>query len=343
MGKLRTTLVVLLIIACFAGAFFVYGSSYFASAGPSTDKAFVDGDLLTIKSRVSSTVESISVAAHQHVQVGDVLAVLDHKEIDAELNTILGRLAESSAEIEKIEGEIQLHQHNQKRNEIELEQRVTEMGIRSNELDRLTSMFKKGVVAGSQLDGAKLMFQEAQANVSQAHLAVESSALELVILQKQLHVLEAKRRSVMLEKEQLTIKKSFHTIVSPVAGRVTVPPVSAGEQVNEGATIVEILPDEKIWLTAYFKETDMAEIFIGAAVDVSIDAFPSRQFRGEVDSIAPIAGAKLSAVTPNYTSGNFTRVTQRVPVYITLTTNTNSAFSLQPGLSARVKVLNDTR
>ena len=137
---------------------------------------------------------------------------------------------------------------------------------------------------------------------------------------------------------QLTRLDLEDTVVrAPVDGVVGNRKVQVGRYLNAGTNILSIVPLDKVWVVANFKETQLADLKVGQVVSISVDGYSGQKLSGRIDSLAPGSGAAFSLMPPDNATGNFVRVVQRVPVKITLTDH-NLSDRLVPGLSLRVQV-----
>ncbi len=125
-------------------------------------------------------------------------------------------------------------------------------------------------------------------------------------------------------------------VVAPVSGVVS-KNVEVGMNVQPGQTLVSIVPLDDVWITANFKETQLAQMRPGQRVTISVDAF-SREYHGNVDSIAGASGARFSLLPPENATGNYVKVVQRVPVKIVLDPGENKDHLLRLGMSVVPKV-----
>jgi membrane fusion protein (multidrug efflux system) len=100
----------------------------------------------------------------------------------------------------------------------------------------------------------------------------------------------------------------------------------------------ELVPLDKIWVTANFKETQMAHVRPGQHVRISVDAYDGKSFDGIVDSIASSTGSRQALLPPENATGNFVKVVQRIPVKILVERNQDSAAVLRPGMNVEVKI-----
>lgn len=123
-------------------------------------------------------------------------------------------------------------------------------------------------------------------------------------------------------------------VKAPRGGVVTRRSVEVGQLVQVGQPLLAIVDVSEPWVTANFKETQLADVRVGQPVTIAVDALGSRTFRGKVDSIAAATGSRFSLLPPENATGNFVKVVQRIPVKIVLEPGQNDDLVLRPGMSA---------
>ena len=126
-------------------------------------------------------------------------------------------------------------------------------------------------------------------------------------------------------------------IRAPIAGVVGARSVRPGQFVNAGTQLLSIVPLTRTYIVANFKETQLDRMRLGQTVEISADAFPGRKIEGRIDSFAPATGSEFALIPVENATGNFTKITQRVPVRIVVS-GADRNLALRPGLSVDVKV-----
>lgn len=189
----------------------------------------------------------------------------------------------------------------------------------SDDFQRSTTQYKGGVVSKEQYDHAAKALSAAQAEYQIALAKVQAAKAQLGVVQTSL---------------QNT------SVVSPLDGVVAKRWILQGDVVQPGQPIFSIYDVANVWVTANFEETKLAGIRIHAPVEISVDAYPDVQFSGEVFQIGNYTASEFSLIPPNNASGNFTKITQRVPVKISIRQQGGSAISapLLPGMSVEVRI-----
>ncbi len=176
---------------------------------------------------------------------------------------------------------------------------------------RLKDLLGKAVVSQQQFDSARASYSE----------------------------IKAKYDSAVSRATQAKISLEYTQIKAPSNGVIAKSAAEVGQLANGGLALVGFVSSEERWIMANFKETEISDIRIGMAVDISIDAVSGSRYKGEVESISSATGAIFSLLPPDNATGNFTKVVQRVPVKIKILGLSEADIDrLQAGLSAVVKV-----
>jgi membrane fusion protein (multidrug efflux system) len=118
-----------------------------------------------------------------------------------------------------------------------------------------------------------------------------------------------------------------------VAGIVSKKNVEPGQVIQAGQPLMTVIPLDRVWITANFKETQLKDMHVGLPATVRVDAYGGREFQGKVDSIAAATGSRFSLLPPDNATGNFVKVVQRVPVKIVLDSGQDPDHLLRPGMS----------
>ncbi|MGE5126175.1 MAG: HlyD family efflux transporter periplasmic adaptor subunit, partial [Betaproteobacteria bacterium] len=139
--------------------------------------------------------------------------------------------------------------------------------------------------------------------------------------------------------EQATLNLGYAEVRAPVAGIVSRRTVEVGQVVQAGQPLLALVDLDDVWVTANFKENQLASIRPGQPATVAVDAFGGRRYRGHVDSISAATGARFSLLPPENATGNYVKVVQRVPVKIVLEPGQDPEHRLRPGMSVVPTVL----
>ena len=189
-------------------------------------------------------------------------------------------------------------------------------------------------VAESRLTQARAITAEAQAGARSAQTAPQ----QVAVIRDRAAAADAKAQQAKAAVDQAQLNLQYAIIKAPVSGVVSKKSVEAGQIVQAGEPLLAIVPQEDIWVTANFKETQLKEMHAGQRAVISVDAMGGRKFKGHVESIAAATGAKFSLLPPENASGNYVKVVQRVPVKIVFEKGEDLEHHLRPGMSVNPTV-----
>jgi membrane fusion protein (multidrug efflux system) len=161
-----------------------------------------------------------------------------------------------------------------------------------------------------------------------------------VATQNELNV-ESARAAVKRKEADLNnarLQLSYTVILSPANGFAGERTIQTGEMVNVNQVVVEIVMQQKKWVIANFKETQLEEIRPGQKAEIMVDALGGKTFSGTVKNFSPATGAKFSMVAPDNSTGNFVKITQRIPVRIEFTDAPDQLTEVIPGMNVTVEI-----
>jgi membrane fusion protein (multidrug efflux system) len=189
-----------------------------------------------------------------------------------------------------------------------------EATIRASE-SRLTQARVGRDQAGAELRTAQTAPQQVLASNARAEAAAARVALA----------------EVAVKQAELNLQRT--TVKSPVSGIVSKKGVEPGQIIQAGQPLMTVIPLDRVWITANFKETQLKDMRVGQPVTIEVDAYGGREFNGKIESIAAATGSRFSLLPPDNASGNFVKVVQRVPVKIVLDNGQDAEHLLRPGMS----------
>jgi membrane fusion protein (multidrug efflux system) len=187
--------------------------------------------------------------------------------------------------------------------------------------------------AQTQIGGAQAQVSEAMGRVAQANTAPQ----QVAVSQAQAETAGAGIEQLRAAVEQAELELSYTKILAPEDGRVTNKSVEEGAIVQVGQPLMAIVPGE-VWVTANFKESQIGQLRPGEPVEIYVDAYPGKVFKGHVDSIQAGTGSRFSLLPPENAAGNYVKVVQRVPVKIVFDEQPDPQHMLAPGMSVEPEV-----
>lgn len=285
----------------------------------STDDAFVEGNIHTIAAKIYGTVRTIQVNDNQAVKKGDLLLVIDPSDYDVRLReatSALGvekaKLAEAETRIESARANLDLARANLKLAETDrsrAEKLIAEQVIPQERYDR--------AITGYDIARAQLKAAEEQLRQAESQKVTQASTIR------------QKEASAALA----SMNYEYTKIFAPVDGYITRRAVQVGNQIQPGQPLMALVSLNDIWVVANYKETEMGNIRPGQDVEIKVDSFPGRLFKGKVDSIMAGTGVSFSLFPAENATGNFVKVVQRIPVKIVLNENSDTDHILRIGMS----------
>ena len=345
----RTLLVVgAAVVVAAAGA--VYIASPKASEG--TDAAYIQADSSVVAPKVRGLVSEILVSHNQIVKRGDPLIRIDPEEFDAkvasaqaDLQNAQASVASAKAALVSLDAEQGLAAANVRAAQTSIRSADAQNVRADADRRRFDNLVATGAVARRDADTYRAAAVTAQSDA-------DHSRAELDVSRNQAAVTAAKRATLTAALAEadagvsraqaalaLARQDQDHAVIrAPIDGQVGDRQVEAGDYVQPGTRLVTIVPMNALYVTANFKETQVARMTVGQPATIKVDALPGKAFKGEVDSFAPGSGSQFSLLPFEPGTGNFTKIVQRVPVRIRLDPGQAGLDRLRPGLSTTVKV-----
>jgi membrane fusion protein, multidrug efflux system len=297
----------------------------------STDDAFIAARQFAIAPKVAGYITAVPVTDNQHVNRGDVIAQIDQRDFRTALAQAQAQVAGAEAGIHNVDTQIATQDA-----QISSAQAQVAQAQANSELARVTwgrdqPLVKQGWATAQQgtTDVQNLKAQQS---------AVDSAQAALKVAQRQIDTLRAQRTSqeasvaqAQAQLDQAKLNLSYTTVTADQPGRVVNLSGAVGQYAQAGTNLTMFVPDE-IWVVANYKETQLDRMRPGQPVDLEIDAYPERHFRGHLDSVQPGSGPAFSLLPPENATGNYVKIVQRVPVKLILD-NPPTDVSLGPGMS----------
>lgn len=301
-----------------------------------TDNAFVQADTVAVSPRIGGSVIEVLVSDNQRVEAGQLLARLDDADARAALAQAEANLAAVMASVDNVDARASQEEATIATRAAAVAQAETQARLAQAEVTRYNSLASQGWVSQQKLDTQKAAVDSARANLAQARAALtaeQRTAVTLVSTRKQ-SVASVQQAQAVVDAARLTLERT--QIRAPVAGVVGARGVRIGQVVSAGSQLMSIVPVQDTYVVANFKETQLGEMRLGQSVQIKADAFPGQSLSGKIDSFAPATGSEFALIPVENATGNFTKITQRVPVRISL--DKANGVALRPGLSVEVKV-----
>jgi membrane fusion protein (multidrug efflux system) len=303
-----------------------------------TDNAFVAADKVSVAPLVDGYVSEVLVDDNETVRPGQLLVRIDPATLKARLAQAEANAQALDAAVSAVDDKARLEQAMIAQKAAAVSAADAQARLAAAEMTRYGTLAQQGWVSPQRAQTAKSAQDQAVAGVSQARAALEAERRAAQSLGSARDQSVAQAAAARAAAEQTRIDLSRTEIRAPVAGVVGAKGVRLGQYVRPGGALMSIVPLQQAYVVANFKETQVARLRIGQAVTIHADAFGDEPIRGRVESFAPATGAEFALIPVENAVGNFTKITQRLPVRIAIDPDQKLAGGLRPGLSLKVKV-----
>ena len=315
-----------------------YGRSH-----QTTDNAQVDGHIVPVLAKVGGYVKTVNVSENDHVNAGQLLVQLDDADYRVRFQQAQADLAaaEATAGGGGFSGQAQSQVQSATGQRAALDAQIGAARANANkaeqDLARARELAAKQIISKQQLDAAQATAAVAQANLLAAERQAAAAGGTVNTAEAGVRVANARTLAARAAAENAQLQLDYTRITAPASGEVSRKQVEVGQLVAAGQPLMSIVADTGMWVTANFKETQLATIRPGQPVEFEIDAYGGCVGEGKVASVSGATGAKFALLPPDNATGNFTKVVQRVPVRIAVT-KPCPGHPLRPGLSAVVHI-----
>jgi len=297
----------------------------------STDDAFIAARQFAIAPQVAGYVTAVPVTDNQHVEKGAVIAQIDQRDYRAALEQAKAQVEGAQAGIKTIDAQIATQDAQIASNQAQVAQAQANLKLAQVTWDRDKPLVAKGWATEQQgtVDTQNLKAQQAAVDSAQATLRVAERQIDT--LRAQRASAEATLAQAQAQRDQAQLNLGYTTVVADQPGTVVNLTGAVGQYAQPGTDLTMFVPDQ-IWVVANYKETQLDQMRPGQPVDMEIDAYPERDFKGHVASVQPGSGPAFSLLPPENATGNYVKIVQRVPVKIIID-NPPSDVALGPGMS----------
>ena len=331
--KALYTLVALIVL----GALAVAGTLYWLHARQfeTTDDAFVDGYMSQVSAQVAAKVLRLGFRDNDEVKAGQVLLNLDPRDYQVKLDSARAQRAQAQAQLDQAGADLLVRKANLDQSQAQVRVSQADLGQQQTDLNRYRAIDPKAITR-QQLDTSSAQTRAAAARLDASQQAVAGAAAQVKAQEAQVEAAAANVRAADVAVANAELQLSYTAVLAPQDGRVTRRSVDVGNYVNPGQALLSVVSNE-LWVTANFKETQLAAMTRGQHVRVGLDACPGKSFDAHVDSFQAGTGAVFSSLPAENATGNYVKVVQRVPVKIVFDGPLNDC-RIAPGLSVSPRV-----
>jgi membrane fusion protein (multidrug efflux system) len=308
------------------------GTAYWLSlqGQVSTENAYVKQDMVAVAAEVGGRIVDVRVAENQRVAAGDLLFRVDPEPYQLELARADAAIANAQAAVTAMENSADL-------SGADISAAREDIAFARTRLERQQALWDRGFTTKADYDAARHAVTQAEEALRQAVARQTEARARLAHgaavpdRNPQVAIAEAQKASASLQLRRTEVR-------APIAGRVTqADRLQEGQQTIPSLPVLTLVAEQSTYIEANFKETELDEMRPGQAAQVRFDAYPGMILRGHVDSIGAGTGSQFSVLPAQNATGNWVKVTQRVPVRIAL--DEPSPRPLLAGLSTHVTVI----
>lgn len=304
----------------------------------STDDAYVQADMAFVSPKISGYVDQIKVTENQHVKAGDPLVVVDDGDFRIAVAQAEARIATQGKTLERIDAQVVAARASLRQAEAQKAATQAAADNATRAETRVARLLKTHVATQAQLDDARTAVEQANAALAGADAQIAAAQANIGVLEAQYAEAASTLVTLRLGKDKAERDLSFTVLRAPYDGVVGNLSVEQGDLVSPGQKLAVIVPMDKLYIVANFKETQLTQLVPGEKVRLSVDAMSGDEIEGTVSSMAPASGSVFSMLPPENATGNFTKVVQRVPVRIDVPQDVLKSGRLRAGLSVVVDV-----
>ncbi len=327
---------IILGIVLLVGGYFGYKQINFALTHETTDNAQIETQITPVLPRVAGYVKSIAVKDYDSVKTGQLVVELDDAELQSQLQEAQADYTQAAVDIINANAAV----HNAlvslkvNRGNIDLSDVKQEKALTDYNRDK--ALYAAEAITKKQLDDSKFMYESSKKTTSNSQNDLGSAQSRIAVLQSSVKKSEAAMAVKQAKIDQIKLKLTYTKIYAPQAGKIGKKNVSEGQFIQAGTPLFSIVNDSTYWVIANFKENQIAALTPNKNVELRVDAYPDEKITGSVASLSDATGAKFALLPPDNSSGNFVKVTQRVPVKIWINDVAKYKNILRAGLSVYV-------
>ena len=297
----------------------------------STDDAFVDARSIAVQPKVGGYLVDVPVTDNQHVAAGQVLFQIDQRDYEIARDQAKAQVEADQAAIKNIDAQIQAQYANIDVSKAQVATAEAALKFAQEDAARYKDLAERGSGSIQQSQSATSTLQQRQASLQSANASVVAAQKQIGSLQAQKASTQAQLARDTAQVEQAELNLGYTTVQSVQSGRVVRLTGGIGQLAQAGQSLSMFVPDD-IWVTANFTETQITDMRPGQPVDIAIDAYPDRKIHGTVASVQPGSGTAFSLLPAQNATGNYVKVTQRIPVKIVVK-DWPTDVAIGPGMS----------
>lgn len=284
-----------------------------------TDDAQVEQYLSPVNIRVPGYIKKIYFTEHQHVRKGDTLLVLEDDEYRIRLKEAKAALMDARSGRKVVANTLNTVSNSASVYDASIAEAQYRVEQLEKDYRRYSSLLKKNATTPIVVEQYQTQLEMARARVAALKQQREAAYSSVTKVDQRQENAEAAVKRAEAAVDLAALNLSYTVVTAPCNGCLGRRSIEEGQLVNAGQTLTTIIPDTRKWVVANYKETQISSLAVGQEVEVTVDAFAGKTFKGRITAISSATGSKYSMVPTDNSAGNFVKIQQRVPVRIELT------------------------
>jgi membrane fusion protein, multidrug efflux system len=293
----------------------------------------VDGDIVPVLARTDGFVDLVFVEDDQVVHAGDLLLQLDTTDLYLKLRQALNAYDVSKTNLRRSEIGIKGAEIEKKMATQSIDIQKASLSASETNYKRNKILMEKGVVSVQLYEFTEESYIKNTINLQNAYDKERSAIVKLEDAKKQVDLAHQNIATQATQIEIIRQDLKYATVKAPVSGIISKRKIQIGQMVRTGTQLFSVVQSQDIWVTANFKETQLASFPVGKKVKMIADAYPKESFTGIVETIGGATGSKFALLPPDNATGNYVKVIQRIPVRIRFEDPDRARQLLRPGFS----------
>ena len=310
----------------------------FSLTHETTDNAQIETNIVPVLTRIAGYVKTLDIKDFDSVSQNQLVAEIDDADLRMLLEEQQSELQQANADFANAKAQLANAILSLQSNKGAIDLKKIRQQKTINDLKRDQNLFKEQAITRKQVEETEFQVASANQELTNAQTDLATAKNRIEVLKENLN-----RATAMIEMKKTRIKEtelklSYTKITAPTTGKIGKKNISIGQFVQAGTPLFSIVNDSSYWIVANFKESQLEYLQEGKHVKIRVDAFPELDVKGTIASLSEATGAKFSLLPPDNSSGNFIKVTQRVPVKISIDNQAAFKNKLRAGMSVFITV-----
>jgi len=307
---------IIAIILVLAGGSYFFNYLKYSKDYEETNDAQIESYINPVSARAGGYIQHVLFNEHQLVKQGDTLVILDNSEYLAQLESAEASFDDARAQLIVLSATIHSAESGTRINHDQIKGAQAKYVQQQQDISRYENLVREEAATGAELEQVKARYDVAESDYSAAQHGLTTNEAKIAELKTHFALLQAdiKRKEAALKLARLNL--SYTIIRAPYSGRLGRKNILEGQQIQPGQPLVSIINEKEKWITANYKETQVADMYIGQPAEIRVDAIDGKVFKGKIVAIAGSTGSRFSLLPPDNSTGNFVKIIQRVPVKI---------------------------